>query len=153
MSLQLAFFASCSKDSDADDDPVSESLKREMRVEDNDFEDPALDNEIEGAEITTLPREEDSFVGTWVAPSDKAAYLYGNVNLKINEDHTWSGNITDESFHGKWLPYQSGILVQDSEGVINWRLFYVTDGTLMFSEVKDPDIALVLKPGTRGSKN
>ena len=148
MLVQIACFTACSKDEEASD-PVSDSLKREMKIDDNDFEDPAFDNEIEGAEITTIPRKEDAFIGTWEAPSDKAAYLYGNVNLKINDDHTWSGNITNESFQGKWMAYQSGIVIKDNEGFINWRLYYTSDGTLMFSEVKDPEIALVLKPGAR----
>ena len=149
MLMQIACMTSCSTKKDEDNDPVAKNLKRQMKIEENDFEDPAYDNEVEGAEIVSAPRKEDSFVGTWVAPSDKAEYLYGNVNLKINEDHTWNGNITDEAFHGRWMPYQSGIIIKDTEGAINWMLFYTSDGTLMFSEVKDPEISLVLKPGSK----
>lgn len=136
---------SCRKDDSADDRPESAGLKQQMRPANNDFDDPSLDNEIEGAEITPVDHDEMDFVGSWYAPSDKAEYLYGNVNLKINEDHTWSGNITEEKFQGRWRAGGTGILIQDSNHLINWQLFFDADGTMMFNEVRDPEICLVLK--------
>ena len=141
---------SCWKDNSDSDRPESTGLKQQMRQSGNDFEDPSLDNEIEGAEITPIAHDEKDFVGSWYAPSDKAEYLYGNVNLKINEDHTWSGSITDEKFQGKWAQGGNGIIIHDGENLIKWQLFFESDGTLMFNELSDPEICLVLKKVSGG---
>lgn len=150
LSLLLAsfLFVSCSKEEST---PESETLKREMDIEDNDFENPAYENEGEGAELVPLKHDKEDFVGTWNAPSDRAAYLYGNVNLKIKDNGTWTGNITDESFRGKWRYNGTGISLKDSERIINWELFYEADGTLMLKDLDEPNDPLVLMPGP-GSK-
>ena len=140
----IAVLSACSKDEDTVE---SEMLKREMNIEDNDFEDPAFFNEEDGAEVVTKPHEEKDFIGIWQAPSERAAYLYGNINLKINEDGTWKGNITEENFHGKWRYDGSGINLRDSDGFINWKLFYASDGTLMVDDNDEPGDPLVLKKG------
>ena len=140
----IAVLSACSKDEDTVE---SEMLKREMNIENNDFEDPAFYNEEDGAEVVTKPHEEEDFIGIWQAPSERAAYLYGNINLKINEDGTWKGNITEENFQGRWKYDGSGIILRDSEGIINWRLFYAADGTLMVDDNNEPGDPLVLKKG------
>ena len=129
----------------------SERLKQEMDIEDNDFENPAYSNEEDGAEVVTKAHDKEDFIGTWEATSKRAAYLYGNINLKINEDGTWKGNITEENFHGNWRYDGSGIIIKDSEAIINWRLFYATDGTLMVENNEEPGDPLVLEKGSFGN--
>lgn len=138
---------SCSKEESYE----AENLKRQMKIENNDLENPAYENEEDGVVLSPKKHNEEDFVGNWKAPSDRAEYLYGNVNLRINEDGTWSGNITEESFQGRWKYNGTGITIRDSEGIINWELFYDADGTLMFKDRDEPEDPLVLKPGP-GSK-
>ena len=68
----------------------------------SDFDNPEFENEQDGANPVPEKHKEKDFVGKWATASDYAYYLYGNVTLVINSDHTWSGSITGESFSGKW---------------------------------------------------
>ena len=115
----------------------------------NDFDNPDYENEEDGVEAAPVQKDEDSFVGSWHAPSDKAEYLYGNVNLTISEDHTWTGNITGENFNGHWQSSGSGIVIKSNDGVIDWSLYFTSGDTLMFSDNDMPEKTLVLKPGIR----
>ncbi len=135
-------FTGCFGGSDSGD--VVTGQKPPQKSED-DFEDPAYLNEQDGAEIISVARPEDEFVGKWAALSEYAEHLYGNVNLVINSDHTWSGVITDDKYTGKWFVETPGINIKDDEGYINWKLFFVSDGNLVFQSSKDPDITIVLK--------
>lgn len=146
MVLSAGVMSSCFKDEE-EDTVESEMLKREMNIEENDFEDPAFENEEDGAEIVTVPHDEKDYIGIWQAPSERAKYLWGNINLKINEDGTWKGNITEENFRGKWKYDGSGIIIKSNDAVINWRLFYAQDGTLMCQDNEEEDDPIVLKPG------
>lgn len=115
----------------------------------NDLGDPSFANEEEGVELKTEPHDESDFIGHWSAKSDRAEYLYGNVDLSIYEDHTWDGNVTEEDVEGTWTPGKSGIVIKDKEGMVNFRLYFVSDGTLMFKDLNDPgEGSLVLKPGS-----
>lgn len=160
LSLALTLMVSCAKDDDDEDiggagntgqetetvngiedvesDEVSESVER----------DPALDKEVEGARIRRVKSKPEKFFGSWQAVSEKAEFLYGNVDLHINEDGTWTGNVTEIDLEGKWTKNSKGITIKDKEGLINWDLFYTGDGTLMFDDNEDPDNPVVLKPAS-----
>ena len=72
--------------------------------------------------------------------------MFGNVDLVINEDGTWTGNIVEEDFSGTWEYVDSSLNITSSDNLIKWNLFYVEDGSLMFKDLDDPDLApLVLK--------
>lgn len=144
MLLLTLFTTACSKEEETDDSDTS-VIKKELDKANSDYNNPEYLKEQDGAEIVVVPHDQKDYIGTWVAPSDYAEYLYGNVTLRIFEDNTWNGNITNESFKGKWYPDGSGIVIKDGEGIINWTLFYEGDGNLMFRNADDPDIALVLK--------
>ena len=112
----------------------------------NDFDNPDFQYEQEGAEIKPVEHKEKDFMGTWQTGSDYAEYLYGNVKLVISSDHTWSGNITNEPFSGKWVKNRDGINIKSDEaGIINWNLFFVNDNTLMFTDMDDRETSLVLQ--------
>lgn len=148
MVMSLVIMTGCKKEEEGDGDTVqSEMLKREMQIEDNDFEDPAFVNEDDGAEVTVKAHDEKDFIGIWQAPSSRAQYLYGNINLRINDDGTWKGNITEEDFRGEWTYDGEAINIKDTEGLIDWKLFYADDGTLMVDDNEEPGDPLVLKPG------
>ena len=146
MTLSMGTLSAC-KGSEEEDTVESEMLKRQMNIEENDFEDPAYANEEDGAEVVTMPHDEKDFVGMWQAPSERAKYLWGNINLKINEDGTWKGNITEENFRGRWKYDGSGIIIKSNDTLINWKLFYAQDGTLMCQDLDNEDDPVVLKPG------
>ena len=142
LSLSAFAFTSCSLFGGEDERDDSYSTEETLP----DLDDPALVNEEDGAEPVTVTHDEEDFVGKWSATSEHAQFLFGNVDLKINEDGTWSGNITEEKFSGKWHYNGTGITIKDNGGLINFNLFFVQDGTLMFKDNDDPDMApLVLK--------
>lgn len=125
------------------DDAKSQAKELEEELEgDSDIENPVYNNEQDGAEIRETKADVAKFYGNWEASSDKAKYLYGNLNLKINKDGTWSGNITEEDFSGKWATNGTGITL--SSEIINCDLFYTEDGSLMFRDHDFPEDPLVL---------
>ena len=126
--------------------PESEQLNREMGYETSDFDDPAYQWEEDGAELISVPHKKEDFIGNWKATSNQAEYLWGNVDLKIREGGKWSGNITEEDLHGKWFSDGTGIILKDSEKIINWRLYFTPDNILVFEEIEEPGDATVLKP-------
>lgn len=65
--------------------------------------------EIDGATIERKAVDVSQFYGTWTGTSEKAAQLYGNVDIRVNSDGTWEGNITEESISGKWVQANEGI--------------------------------------------
>lgn len=158
LTLSLTLMASCSKEDvedvggagntgqeteavngveDVESEEVSKSVER----------DPSLDKEIEGARYIPVKRKPEKFFGSWTAVSEKAEFLYGNVELKIRKDGTWTGNVTDIDLEGTWKAGGTGITITDKEGLIDWKLFYTADGTLMIEDNEDPGNPIVLKPG------
>ena len=107
-----------------------------------DLENPIYDNEQEGAEVREKKADVKDFYGKWVADSDRAAYLYGNLNIMIRPDYTWKANISEEDFTGKWEYNGTGITLTNE--FITYDLFYAQDGTLMFRDHEIPDDMLVL---------
>lgn len=71
-----------------------------------------------------LNKHEESFYGTWSATSAKAEHLYGNLDLTINEDGTFDGNVFQMDFKGTWEKIDEGISL-DSDFI---------EGALYFGE-------------------
>lgn len=74
------------------------------------------------------------FYGTWTGDSDKAEYLYGSLEITINEDGSWTGDITGEKLHGTWTEEDFGIHLHDE--VLEWEsdLFYTDKDNFVLSE-------------------
>ena len=92
-------------------------------------------DEDEESELSTKKMDGSFFVGTWVAESEKAEFMYGNVTITINEDGTWDGNITDEEIHGTWTRSGDGIRL-DSE-VIPFNMVYTKNNNVVLQETDD----------------
>lgn len=145
--------ASCKKGEEEEatsEADFEEIYEEELDTDSEEFEDmdsdPAYENEMDGAEPVMVAHEEKDFYGTWSARSERAHYVFGNVDLVINEDGTWTGNIVEEDFSGTWEYVDSSLNITSSDNLIKWNLFYVEDGSLMFKDLDDPDLApLVLK--------
>ena len=105
-------------------------------------DDPTYNNEGEDATYKEVKAKEDDFIGKWEAASDKAAYLYGNINLQINKGGTWKGNITDEDFNGTWKYNGTGITINSE--IFNADLFFTDDGVLNIRDQDYPEDILVL---------
>ncbi|MDO4518475.1 MAG: hypothetical protein Q4B78_04630 [Bacillota bacterium] len=96
--------------------------------------DSGSDEDIDDIEMTTtvnkelkekadkMNKEEESFLGRWEATSEKAKYLYGNLEITINEDGTFDGNVTEEDFKGTWKKVDKGI--EFSSEILSGKLFF-----------------------------
>lgn len=129
---------------------ASENVKQEMGLEDPDLENPAYVNEQEGVEVKEAAVSPESFIGRWAAGSDRASYLYGNVNLTVRAGGSWTGNITEGDYNGTWKYNGKGItLVGTEEGTgaeFTFEMFSDDEGVIMFREPNLPDDVLVLTP-------
>lgn len=112
---------------------------------DSDFDKPKYDSEGDGAEVVKEDHDVADFIGLWDATSHRSEYMYGNVYLNIEEGGTWKGNITEEDFQGKWKYGNGEIVIKDDEGIIDFTLFYNSDGYLMFKNNEVPEDAFVLE--------
>ena len=151
--LSCMALAACKKSADdeeqsasVDIDELAEDIEGEDDYEDPNPDDPAYDNELDGAEPVMTAHDEKDFYGKWSATSERAHYVFGNVDLVISDDGSWSGNIVEEEYTGTWEYKDSSLNIKSSDNLINWNLFFVEDGSLMFKDLDDPDLApLVLK--------
>ena len=102
-----------------------------------------IDQEADEAVIERVEADESDFYGTWVAKSDRAQYLYGNIEVTVKEDGTWTGNITDEELSGKWTA--KGDHLHMNNDLFSFDLAFDKYGALIFidSEAED-DINIVL---------
>lgn len=144
MSLSLVFATACAHD-DYKEPESAESQQSSDVIAEDEMEDPALDKEIEDAEIISREATVDEFYGSWTATSEKAEYLYGNIDLTIKENKTWKGNVTNISLKGTWEPYEGGIRIKDGEGLIDWKLYYTDDNVLLMEDFEDLGNPISLK--------
>ena len=104
----------------------------------------SYDEEIEGNEVNKTVSDPTFFIGSWTAPSDRAKYLYGNVDIKVKEDGTWSGNITGENLSGKWSEKGDCLLMKSD--LITFELARDTSGkVIMIDKKKEVNTVLVRK--------
>ena len=155
--LSSMVLAACKKNADADAvaeeevesvdiDDLIEEAEGEDDFEADDSDDPAYENETDGVELVEIGHVQEDFYGSWSAKSQLAHHLFGNADFTINEDGTWKGNVVDEDFKGKWTYEDEALYIRSDDGLINYKLFYVEDGSLMFLDQDNPDmVALVLK--------
>lgn len=126
--LSMCMMSACSKD--VKDDDASNTVVEEESEEMTVFED-----EDEGIELETQEVGTDFFYGTWIAETDRAKYMYGNVEITINEDGTWDGNITEEIVHGKWKTYGEGIKLTSE--LIPFYMSYSSNNNVVLRETDD----------------
>lgn len=145
-----AILTGCFGGEEEESDPVSDNLKKQIVEEDEtDFDDPSLDYEQDGAEPVAVGHDEKDFYGNWEGKSERVEYLFGNVNLSIKDDGTWKGNVTEEKLKGKWKYTGKSIIIRDTDDLINWELYYTSDGVLLFKDLEEPEDSYVLKKGPK----
>ena len=90
-----------------------------------------FEEEQDGAEIQYKDEDYSKFVGEWTATSDISNQLYGNVDITINDDHTWSGNITDDEYSGKCVEADNGLDIKVRS--FDFNLAFDENGTLILT--------------------
>ena len=116
----------------AEDDTeiTMDDIEEMMESEDEDYDNGIVfEEEADGAEIVTQKKSVEDFIGSWEVTSGQAKYQYGNVDLTINEDGTWTGNVTEEDFEGKWKESGDGILLTCD--VFEFALAFTDKGVLV----------------------
>lgn len=124
--------------------PIEEKLVQEFD-EDNDV---IIEEELEGSEIEKAKEEPPKFIGKWTATSAQAEYLYGNVDIEIKGDNTWTANVTEEEFDGTWVQDEYGITLTSS--LLDCKFYFSTSGKLImedyrFEDSGDPLITVLTK--------
>ena len=95
----------------------------------------AFDQEEENAKLAFIERDPSAFYGSWTATSDKAIYLYGNIDITVKQDGTWTGNITGEKLGGKWE--QVGDRLHMDNDLFSFDLAFESSGELILIETGD----------------
>lgn len=91
--------------------------------------------EDDDAKLAFVEKDPSAFYGSWTATSDKAIYLYGNIDITVNENGTWTGNITGEKLGGKWE--QVGDRLHMDDELFSFDLAFESSGELMLIETGD----------------
>jgi hypothetical protein len=131
--------AACSMFSGGGSDDASEEIDaEEMTPEEMD---EAYDNgiefeeEAEGAKLTFKSSSKEDFYGSWESTSGHSIYMYGNIDLKITADGSWTGNVAGEDISGKWT-FEDPTLTLSSE-LFNATLSFTKDGKLILQEIRE----------------
>lgn len=136
LAASSAMFAGCSKDKGdkADNEVETEDVES---PEDEDYDDDSFENGIvydeeeEDADIVKVDKPESDFYGEWTATSDMAKYLYGNIDITIEEGGKWKGNITETDFTGTWTKDGTDVHVVSDDGDIDFLFAFTENGTLV----------------------
>lgn len=150
LSLAIAsamVFASCfgNQDSGGSDSAKSgektaeDSTLSEDEVDDlisKDYDNGVMfDEEMEGYKVEVKKSPVTDFVGSWEATSGNAHYLLGNLDLKINADGTWKGNVAGDDVSGTWAEQDGGIYIKCKDNRVNFggQLIFNPSGNLIYS--------------------
>ena len=86
----------------------------------------------EGAPLSFVEADPSRFYGKWTATSDQALYMYGNVDLVVNSNGTWTANITDEKLGGPWKMVDDHMHMEDD--MFSFDLSFEESGKLIMRE-------------------
>ena len=91
--------------------------------------------EDDEAKLRFVEKDPSEFYGSWTATSDKAIYLYGNIDITVNSNGTWTGDITGEKLGGKWKQVDDHLHMYDE--LFSFDLAFESSGELMLIETGD----------------
>ena len=136
--MMLTLFAACSKKDESQKPSGDVYESAEGTVDENgDLVEQSgngvtFKEEDEDAHLAFVGKEPEDLFGSWTATSDKAIYLYGNLDVTVNSDGTWTGNVTGEEIGGKWKKVGDH-LHMDNE-LFSFDLAYESSGKLILIE-------------------
>lgn len=96
-----------------------------------------FEEEMDGAEVVTQKKDAGEFVGSWTATSGQALYQYGNVDITVEADGKWSGNISDEALEGTWKESGDGIYL--TSDIFECQLAFSESGALIMQYSPDEE--------------
>ena len=126
--MMMSVAVSCGKDNGDDNQGDKNPTEHTQTESESEDEDTDMEIKPEKADLS-------EFYGTWTASSDKAEYMYGNVDITINEDGTWKGNITDEDLSGTWKKVDNYIVC--SSKLFTFNVLKSTNGNIVMQETDD----------------
>ena len=126
--MMMSVAVSCGKDNGDDNQGDKNPTEHTQTESESEDEDTDMEIKPEKADLS-------EFYGTWTALSDKAEYMYGNVDITINEDGTWKGNITDEDLSGTWKKADNYIVC--SSKLFTFNVLKSTNGNIVMQETDD----------------
>ncbi len=124
-----AFFAI--KNSGSADSKPAEANEDVVDTDDSFENGIAFDEEEEDAVIEKVDAPAEDFVGSWSATSDMSNYLYGNIDVTVKDDGTWTGNITEEDVKGTWTKEGTDLHLVSEDGDIDLLFAFTKNGTLV----------------------
>lgn len=102
--------------------------------EDDDYNGISFSEEDDGYKMKIVKTTPDFFIGSWMSTSDRAVYYYGDVELKIKDDKTWTGTITGENLKGTWTFSDNKMHMKDVVLEFNFDLAFISTGKLVMIE-------------------
>ena len=139
LALMLAFclsFTGCGDDDEITDDDI-DYVMNEEGMEDSIKADPK-----DVAKAKTLNQSAESFIGKWSATSSEAQNLYGNLEITINSDGTFEGNVTDEDISGTWTKTDEGIVYKCD--LMRGSMYYGDFGKMVLEDNENGDVKVVM---------
>lgn len=94
-----------------------------------------FDEEDEEYTLKTKKVLPTKFIGKWEATSGQALYQYGNVDLDVKDNQTWTGNIADDDLKGKWEEEGDGIYLTSE--FFNCHLYFTDKDVLVMQYQPD----------------
>lgn len=130
----ILLLAGCKKNAEQNTDSEGEVSMEEIADEQSegteDYDNGIyFDEEADGAEIVAKKKSSDEFVGSWKATSGQSIYQYGNVDIEVKEDGTWSGNVSREPLTGKWSETNEGLHL--TSDLFDCDLMFTEDNVLV----------------------
>lgn len=114
---------------DLEDDPY---------LQEKETNDIRFEQEMEGAEINRTMVDPSKFTGKWEATSDQAIFFYGNVDLVVNSNGSWTADITEEKLGGTWKEAGDHIHLDDTSRLdFDFDLSFDKTGALIMTETAD----------------
>ncbi len=134
-------FAACKSSSDdsasGDVESQVEELTEDELAEMPEGEDTIYPEEVEGAVIEKVETDPAKYVGKWEGKSFNAVELYGNLEITVNKNGTWSANITDDKLNGTWE--DKGDHLHMTSDQFSFDLAFDKEGALVMIEGEGDD--------------
>ena len=138
-------FTGCGDDEEVTDDDI-DFIMNEEGMEDSTKADPK-----KIAKAKALNQSAESFIGKWSATSSEAQNLYGNLEITINEDGTFEGNVTDEDISGTWTKTDKGISYKCD--LMGGSMYYGDHGKMVIEDNENGDVKVVMNKVNLRSEN
>lgn len=133
--LSLCLITACGDSkSGSTEEPTANDVSEEETVLTEEQEKVLIDEE-DGDDFKTINIDTSKFYGSWVGNTERAKFMYGNLEITINEDGTWTGNITDESIEGTWEKTNNGLKLKSD--IIPFNFVYSSNGNYVLQEEDD----------------